>query len=119
MKAYYLSTCSTCKQFIEQIDFPKSFEFQDIKTNKITVAQIEEMKSMAGNYENLFSRRAMKYRSLGLDKKELSEADYKQLIIDEYTFLRRPVFIINDEIVIGSGKKNIERVKQLLKNSRD
>lgn len=116
MKAYYLSTCSTCKNFISQLSLPEGFTFQDIKTNKISVAQLEEMRSIAGTYESLFSRRAMKYRSLGLDKKQLKESDYKQLILDEYTFLKRPVFLINGQIVIGSGKKNIERVKMLLKN---
>ena len=117
MKAYYLSTCSTCKQFIAQLSLPETFVLQDIKTNKISAAQLEEMKSMAGSYEELFSRRAIKYHQLGLGKKTLVEADYKNLILEEYTFLKRPVFIINDQIVIGSGKKNIERVKTLLENS--
>lgn len=110
-KAYYLSTCSTCKKILQEIGEPEGLELQDIKTNKISPEQLSEMKRLAGDYESLFSRRAMKYRSMGLDKKELNEKDYRDLILQEYTFLKRPVFIINEQIFIGSSKKNIEELK--------
>jgi arsenate reductase len=48
------------------------------------------MKELAGSYEALFSRRAMKYRSMGLNEMELSEDDYRKYILEEYTFLKRP-----------------------------
>lgn len=113
-KAYYLSTCSTCKIILSQLDLPESFILQDIKTNKITEDQIEEMKSLSGSFESLFSRRAMKYKSMGLKDKNLSEKDYKQLILEEYTFLKRPVFIIDNQIFIGSSAKTVEALKQCL-----
>ena len=109
-KAYYLSTCSTCQKILAQISNLESFELQDIKTNKLSPEDIEEMEKMAGSYEALFSRRAMKYRGMGLHEKELKEGDYKQLILEEYTFLKRPVFIVNDEIFIGNSKKTIEQL---------
>ena len=87
---------------------------QDIKFEKITPAQIDEMKNMAGNYEALFSRRALKYKELGLKDKTLSEKDYRQFILDEYTFLKRPVVIINDKIFIGSEKKTVAVLKKKL-----
>ena len=51
---------------------------------------------------------------MGLGDKDLSESDYKQYILDEYTFLKRPVFIIGEEIFIGNSKKTIEAVKEKL-----
>ena len=88
---------------------------QDIKTEKITGAQLDEMKKMAGSYEALFSRRAMKYKELGLKDKPLTEKDYRNYILAEYTFLKRPVVIINDKIFIGSEKKNIEGLKKAVR----
>jgi len=41
----------------------------------------------------------------------LGELDYKKYILDEYTFLKRPVILINDEIFIGNSKKIIEQAK--------
>ncbi len=81
---------------------------QDIKTSPITLAQLEEMRELAGNYESLFSRRALKYRSMGLNEQKLVEDDYKNWILKEYTFLKRPVFIVNDKIFIGNSKKVVE-----------
>ena len=80
---------------------------QDIKTSSITAEQIEEMRELAGSYEALFSRRAMKFRSMGLHEKTLNEENYKALILDEYTFLKRPVFIVDDKIFVGNAKKTV------------
>lgn len=88
---------------------------QDIKTGSISPAQLDEMKNMAGSYESLFSRRAMKYKEMGLKDKPLTENDYRRLILDEYTFLKRPVVIINDKIFVGSEKKTVEALKKEVK----
>lgn len=87
------------------------FDLQDIKTNKITAQQIEEMQELSDSYESLFSRRAIKYKAMGLNFQELSELDYKRLIIEEYPFLKRPVVIINEKIFIGNSAKTIEAIK--------
>ena len=87
---------------------------QDIKWEKITPEQLEEMKKMSGSYEALFSRRAMKYKEWKLKDKNLSEKDYKDYILQEYTFLKRPVVIMEDKIFIGSEKKTIEALKKSL-----
>lgn len=110
-KVYYLSTCNTCQKIIKELELPDSFEIQDIKEEEITKSQLEEMKALAGNYEDLFSRRARLYRERELNKKELSETDYKDLILDHYTFLKRPVIVNNDEIFIGNSKKTVAAAK--------
>ena len=80
-KIYYLSTCSTCNRIIKELQLDNSFDFQDIKSNQITTEQIEQMKKMSGSYESLFSRRSMKFKSMGLKDKSLSENDFKKLIL--------------------------------------
>ncbi len=109
-KTYHLSTCSTCSRIIKELGLDDSFEFQDIKSNKINLEQLDEMARMSGSYESLFSRKAMKYKSMGLKEKKLNENDYKNLILEEYTFLKRPVIILNDKIFVGNAKKTILEV---------
>jgi arsenate reductase len=116
-KIYYLSTCNTCKRIMGELGFGTSFELQDIKTEAITEAQLEEIKSLAGSYEALFSRRAMKYRAMGLHEQTLGEEDYKRLILEEYTFLKRPVVVIDNEIFIGNAKKVVAAAKTKLENA--
>lgn len=95
-------------------DLIADFETQDIKTDQLTFDQIDEMKKRSGSYESLFSRKAMKYRSMGLGDKSLSEDDYRQLIQEEYTFLKRPVFIVDAQVFVGNSKKEIERLQEHL-----
>ncbi len=87
---------------------------QDIKYEKISPDQIDHMRDLAGSYEALFSRKAMKFRSMGLGDKKLSETDYRDLILEEYTFLKRPVFVLDDQIFIGSSKKVVEELSRTL-----
>lgn len=113
-KIYHLATCSTCKRIISELNPNNSMKLQNIKTNKITEEQLQEMVDLSGSYESLFSRKAMKYRALGLNEKILSESDYKKLILEEYTFLKRPVIIIDQQIFIGNSAKVVEAAKQAL-----
>ena len=110
-KVYHLSSCNTCQKIIKELELPNSFELQDIKADVITKEQLEEMHALAKSYEALFSRRARLYRERELNKKELSEQDYKDLILDHYTFLKRPVIIYNDKIFIGNSKKTVAAAK--------
>ena len=112
-KVYYLSTCNTCKRIMDSLNL-EGFEQQDIKTDAITESQIEEMGQLAGSYEALFSRVARKYKELNLKEKNLTEADYKQYILGEYTFLKRPVFLVDDDIYIGNSKKTVEALQERL-----
>jgi arsenate reductase len=115
-KIYHLGNCTTSQAIIKETGItPQKFEMQDIKFEKITTEQLEEMKKMAGSYEALFSRRAMKYKEWGLKDKSLDEKDYRNYILEEYTFLKRPVVIINDKIFIGSEKKNVEALKKAVR----
>lgn len=112
-KIYFLSTCDTCKRIINELGLKeKKFEFQDIKTEKITASQLKEMKDVAGSYEALFSRVALKYKTL--DPKPTTEKEYKELILEEYTFLKRPVIFTKEKVFVGNSKSTIEQVKQTL-----
>ncbi|MFI5125030.1 MAG: arsenate reductase family protein [Chitinophagales bacterium] len=108
-KVYFLSTCSTCLKIIKEAGLEKKgFVFQNIKTENISPEQLDEMKNLIGSYEALFSRRSMKYKSMGLKDKKLTEKDYRDLILQEYTFLKRPVITSGKNIFAGSEKKTVE-----------
>ena len=114
-KMYHLATCSTCSAIIKETGADKKgIAMQDIKTEKITAAQLDEMKKLAGSYEALFSRRALKYKELGLKDKALTEKDFRNYILEEYTFLKRPVTILNNNIFIGNDKKTVAALKAAL-----
>lgn len=112
-KAYYLKTCNTCKRILSEID-SSDIELQEIKSNPLTNEQLEKLYQLAGSYESLLNRRAKKYQERGLKEVNLSEEDIKSLLLEHYTFLKRPVFVINDQIFIGNSKKVVQNLKDAL-----
>lgn len=113
-KIYHLSTCSTCQRIIKELQPLTGFELQDIKTEPISRNQLEEMHNLSNGYEALFSKRAVLYRERELKNQHLKEDDFKALILEHYTFLKRPVILVNDQIFIGNSKKVVEAAKKAI-----
>ena len=80
---------------------------QDIKAHAMSEVDVDAMAKLAGGYAPLFSKVARKYRGMGLHEQMLTEAEYRKLILEEYTFLKRPVLVVDDQIFIGNSKKNV------------
>ncbi|MGB7842457.1 MAG: ArsC/Spx/MgsR family protein [Salinimicrobium sp.] len=111
-KIYYLSSCDTCKRILQEVDAPASFELQDIKKEPVTAQQLEELRKHSNSYEALFNKRARLYKERGLKEKGLTEEDFKNLILEHYTFLKRPVIIKDESVFIGNSKKTVAQAKK-------
>ena len=115
-KIYYLKTCDTCKRIMQELNLSENVIIQDIKSEPITANQLDEMHQLSSSYESLFSKRARLYKERDLKNKTLLEEDYKNLILEHYTFLKRPVLIYNNQIFIGNSKKVVALAKQSIDN---
>lgn len=113
-KVYHLATCSTCQKILKIWKLNKEFVLQNIKEEKITAKQLDEMIKLAGSAEGLFSRRSLKYQAMGLKDKKLTEKDYRKLILEEYTFLKRPVLLVDKKIFVGNAPTVVKEAKQYL-----
>lgn len=111
---YHLSTCSTNQRILKELQPGPDFTLIDIKTNTIDEETLDFLKEKLGTYEALFSKKAIKYRALGLDKQALTEADYKRLLREEYTFLKRPFIINGSDVFVGNSPKTIAAAKSSL-----
>ncbi len=113
-KIYYLSTCDTCKRILRELNPPETVVLQDIKTEPITESQLAELRRAAGSYEALFSKRARLYRERNLKEAQLGESDYRDLILEHYTFLKRPVILAGNRIFTGNSAKTTAAAAQAL-----
>lgn len=111
-KIFHLSTCDTCKRILKELDPPPGFSLQDIKTEPLDPQQLEELKALEGSYEALFNRRAKLYREKELHQRELEEKDYRDLLLEHYTFLKRPVILRDNKLFVGNSKKMVEAAKK-------
>lgn len=117
-KIYHLGNCETCQRIIKQWKPGKDFILQNIKEKAITSEQLDAMKQLSGSYEALFSRIALKYRAWKLNEQSLTETDYRNYILQEYTFLKRPVLILENEIYIGNAPKTVEAAAAAIATSK-
>lgn len=111
---FYLQTCDTCKRIIKDLGLNEGFDLREIKSNTITAEELDAMHQHTGSYEALFSKRSRQYAARDLKNQTLTENDYRSLILEEYTFLKRPVIFYNNQLFVGNAKKNLEALKAAL-----
>lgn len=111
---YYLKNCSTCKNIIKKLGLIESEGLIDIKKQGITESELDFLHSLSGSYESLFSKRSQLYKQRKLKNVNLDEIDFKKLILEHYTFLKRPVLVIDDKIFIGNSPEIIKQAKNII-----
>lgn len=114
-KAFILNSCSTCQRILKEINWDG--DIQNIKEENIDEKTLDKLAKEHGSYEALFSKRAMKYRSLGLNKMDLSEKDYKSWMLKEYTFLKRPFVLFDNKSFVGNSKKVVTQIIEYMQNA--
>ncbi|HXG84337.1 MAG TPA: Spx/MgsR family RNA polymerase-binding regulatory protein [Pyrinomonadaceae bacterium] len=107
---YRLPECGTCQKAQRFLDRHgvEITRFRDIKEEPLSRLEVENLARMLGGAENLFSRRAVKYREMKLGERELSTEEMLDLMTSEYTFLKRPILIVEDRAVAGFFEKTFE-----------
>lgn len=114
-RIYHLSSCTTNQRMLKELKPGRDIEMIDIKEKNIDPEMLDWLKEKIGSYEALFSKKALKYRAMGLDKMELTEDDYRRYMLEEYTFLKRPFIIIDDKILVGNTKRTLEDARGILR----
>lgn len=102
---------------MKDVEIPSSFIKQDLKVQGITEKELDELFNLTNSYEDLFSRRAKLYQERSLKNENLLEQDFKRLILEHYTFLKRPVIVNNDKIFIGSSAKTVAAAKKSINSN--
>ena len=107
---FYLKTCGTNRKIMSGLDL-KDFILREIKSEPITEDELALMCKLAGSYEALLSKKSTQIKARSIDVKNLKEKDFKKLLLEHYSFLKRPVFIVDNEIFIGNDKANVEKLE--------
>jgi len=118
-KFIYLSTCDTCKRIMKDAGITKeTFDLQDIKKEMISEQDLDLAFEATQSYEALFNKRSRQYAQSGLKEQSLNDIDFRALILSEYTYLKRPITIVEQDVFIGNSKKEVERLIDRLKDEK-
>lgn len=109
---YYLSSCDTCKRIIKILDLPESVSCIDIKKAPLQEEDLTVLYAHTQSYEALLNKRAQKLKAI--DKSSLTETRIKELLLSHYTFLKRPVLLLDDQLFVGNAKATVEAAKAAL-----
>lgn len=109
-KVFYLKTCSTCKKIMSEFDL-SDWQLRELKSENVSEKELQEMYEITQSYEALFSKKSTQIKARGIDVKSLKEEDFKKLIVEHYSFLKRPVFITDTRIFVGNEKSNLEALR--------
>lgn len=114
---YWLPYCSTCvkaQQYL--LDRGVTIEkYINVKEESVGKARLKELSTLVGGVGALFSKRAMKYRAMGLHEIELSEDDMLAHMAQEYTFIKRPVIVTDDDRALAGF--SAKQYDALIKNN--
>ena len=107
---YGLPHCSTCQKAVAYLEGRGVAvdRFHDLKTDRLSAAEVRDLAERVGGVDRLFSRRAMKYRAMGLHEREVSEEEMLRLMAEEYTFITRPVVVAGDRATAGFSAKRLD-----------
>jgi len=115
-KIWYLSTCNTCMRIIDELSLEeKGFEFQDVKDRIISAEELDQIRDSVGcSYEDLFNKRSIKYSKTDLKGSFKDDVEFREAILEEYTFMKRPIIQIGEKYFVGNAKKVIEAAREEL-----
>jgi arsenate reductase len=108
-KIFFLSTCSTCKNIIKKWNTNDGIKKIDIKKTPLTSLDLMELYAFTNSYEELFNKRAVLFRVKKKTFKKIKEEDYKEMLLTHYSFLKRPVLLINGKIFVGNSKETVDK----------
>ncbi|PTM05285.1 MAG: hypothetical protein DA405_04570 [Bacteroidetes bacterium] len=114
-KVFYLSTCSTCKTIMKTWDLI-GIEEQDLKKENINESELEFLRARVNSYEELLNKRARLLKDHDLSDGPQREEQIRQLILFHYSFLKRPILVLKNEIFVGNSTKITEAAKLALEN---
>lgn len=110
-KTFHLSTCDTCQRILKEVSSKTHCQLQDIKSTMYTDDELDTLKQLTGSYEALLNKRARKYKEQNIKEQSLSDKEYRAVILSDYTFLKRPIFVYDDNIFVGNAKKEVAAAK--------
>jgi arsenate reductase len=110
---YWLPYCTTCQKAAAWLraNGVAIRSLRDLKEEPLSADEVRALAEKVGGADRLFSRRAMKYRRMGLHERELGDDDLVRLMAEEYTFVTRPVVVRGDRATAGFSET---RLRELL-----
>lgn len=112
---YGIKNCDTCRNALKALKAQgRDHRFHDLRADGLREAEVTRWLQSAG-WEKLLNRRGTTWRKLPeAAREDLDESKIKRLMLENPTLIKRPVFEVADEVVVGFDAVAKERLEVLL-----
>jgi Spx/MgsR family transcriptional regulator len=109
LKVYGIKNCNKIRDTLKWLDEKDlEYEFVDVKKSPIPAENLADFTEKVG-LDTLVNRRGMKWRQLGLAKKEnLSEQELFDQLLEHQTMIKRPLIVKGEAIMVGYDEDAFE-----------
>ena len=97
---------------MKALNLPSEVTLVDIKKEPLDAPLLDLLYAKTQSYKALLNTRAQKLK--GVDKQQLTEANIKALLLEHYSYLKRPVLVINDQLFVGNAPATVLAAKAAL-----
>lgn len=96
-----IKNCNTIKKTLSWLEEQAiSYDFHDVKKQPLSPNELAELVAKVG-LDTLVNKRGMKWRSLGLSDKNLTDNDLFEVLLEHQTMIKRPVLLMGDSVMVG------------------
>ena len=98
-------------------DLSDDFQLHDLKKIPIEKVDLDFLATKVDSLKDLVNKRSRRIKELQVDIENLSDVQLLKYFQTEYTFIKRPIFIIGDQVFIGNAKKTVEELFQYMQQN--
>ncbi|NKB52936.1 MAG: Spx/MgsR family RNA polymerase-binding regulatory protein [Rhizobiaceae bacterium] len=115
MKIYALKNCDTCKKALAWLSGKNAaFNVHDVRADGMTTDDVRPIVEAVG-WEAAVNRRSTTWRNLNDDDKaDLSNDKAVDLIVQNPTLMKRPVYVSGDTTIVGFDSSAKEKLESLI-----
>ncbi|MGM0506713.1 MAG: arsenate reductase family protein [Bacteroidota bacterium] len=109
---YGIPNCNQIRKtrsWLDEREIP--FRFVDLKKEPLSREELREMAEKVG-LDLLINRRGMKWRQLGLAKKELSEGQLFEQLFEHQVMIKRPLLVKGKTVHVGFDEEALSALVQ-------
>jgi Spx/MgsR family transcriptional regulator len=114
LTVYGLKTCDTCRKARKWLDAKGiAHEFRDVREDGLAKGDVARWVKAVGD-ETLINRRGTTWRGLSNAKRnDAVRGQAVQLMLDHPALIKRPVFELDGEVIVGFGAAEQKAVAKL------
>ena len=100
IKVNGLKSCDTCKKALKWLEV-EGHAFRDVRADAVTLSEVKRWGTAVG-WDRLVNKASTTWRGLSDAEKEAATGSgAAQLLVDNPTLIKRPVFEMGDAVIVG------------------